>query len=175
MTISRFTLSGQLQIRGDQLVDEIYQATGLDVTDRYVFRSPETVDIGGEDIVPFRDQISDIIANHVPVDIYFPEDAERISAAAVLEASINKVSTIPGWASWTEDMAIDWLNTNITDTLNTVPDIDGLAPAVFQGNAQAINARWQDVITAQATVIMALVRMVLAMRNKLWPNLESGE
>ena len=41
-------------------------------------------------------------------------------------------------------------------------------------NAQAIAAQMQDICNAQALVILNLARMVIAMRNKLWPNLEGS-
>ena len=57
---------------------------------------------------------------------------------------------IPGWASWTEAEVLDWL------TANVAPEIEGLAPKTY-------------------AAIRAMARMIVALRNKTWPQLEGGE
>ncbi len=58
--------------------------------------------------------------------------------------SETTVSNIPNWATWTEAEALAWFDANVTD------------------------------FDSARTVLRALVRIVLAMRNRLWPNLEGS-
>jgi len=44
-------------------------------------------------------------------------------------------------------------------------------PAAVYNNAKAIAAQMQDIIAAQALVIGNMARMLLALRDKSWPNL----
>ena len=54
------------------------------------------------------------------------------------------VANIPNWATWTEAEALVWFDANVVD------------------------------LASARTVLRALVQIVLAMRNKLWPNLEGS-
>lgn len=60
------------------------------------------------------------------------------------EAAETTVANIPNWATWTEAEALAWFDANVTDAATAIQ------------------------------VERALVRIVLAMRNKLWPNLEGS-
>lgn len=93
----------------------------------------------------------------------------------LVEDSEELVRNIPGWARWTQTEALEWFGENIADPLGAVPDVDGLTATQYRANAQDIDAQWQDIITAQAAAIRGLTRLVLAMRNKLWPKLEGSE
>ncbi len=139
MTITAFTITPNT-IRGDQLADEIFQATGIDVLYRYTFYPPDQVHIVGDDVAEAQTQIQTVIDSHTPDPLYFPEDLERIRQ----EQAEQNVSDIPGWATWTEAEALAWFDANVTDTATAIQ------------------------------VERALVRIVLAMRNKLWPNLEGS-
>ena len=110
--------------------------------------------------------VAQIVAAHDPEGIL---PVERVSRSADLASA-----TIPGWATWTEVEAAEWYDANVTDLVTAIPDIDGLTPTAFQNNAQAIVAQMQDIIAAQAVVTRNLARMVIALRNKTWPNLEGS-
>ena len=56
----------------------------------------------------------------------------------------DDVLAIAGWATWTEAGAIAWIDANVTD----------LASAI--------------------TALKAMARMVIAVRNRLWPDLEGS-
>ena len=86
----------------------------------------------------------------------------------------GKAAAIPNWAMWTEEEALNWHDTNIQAPLGTVPDIDTLTPAQFNNNAQAIMALYQDVLAKIEDENRAIVRMVVALRNKAWPGLEGS-
>lgn len=59
------------------------------------------------------------------------------------------IQNIPGWFSWTEDEALTWITNNIA------PELSASAPKTLQG-------------------ITALTRMLIAMRNQLWPHFEGS-
>jgi hypothetical protein len=87
----RFRLVAAGLVRGDQLVDEIKQATGLDLAGRYRFLPPDAVVIDRDDavldaeadVLAAKDQIAAIVAAHVPDPLYFPEDRERAVVAEI--------------------------------------------------------------------------------------------
>ena len=80
-----FTLPSS-NVKGHQLADEILQATGTDVVDRYS-RIGETLDfvINGEDIEENAVVIQSVIDAHVPDPLYFPEDVRQAHIADVLD------------------------------------------------------------------------------------------
>lgn len=63
---------------------------------------------------------------------------------------------IPGWATWTEQQLLDWVNTNISST--QIDAVTNLTEA-------------KGILNKQSTAIVAMARMILAMRSKLWPDL----
>lgn len=69
-----FQLSQPGQIRGDQLVDEIRQALGIDVGERLAFIPPQAVRITGAD--QYADQLRALVAAHVPDPAYFQADRD---------------------------------------------------------------------------------------------------
>jgi predicted RNase H-like HicB family nuclease len=109
MTITTFTITPN-QIRGDQLADEILQATGIDILGRYSFYPPSEVHISGGDVAEARDEIQAVIDAHVPDPLYFPEDVERERRQ---QADVD-IAAIPGWATWTAQEAQDWIDANVT-------------------------------------------------------------
>ena len=95
--------------------------------------------------------------------------------AVIKGESNDKIGAILNWSTWTEQEALDWYTTNVTDLIDAIPDIDGLSSTAYANNAQAIAAQLQDIISAQALVIQNMARMLLALRNKTWPNLEASQ
>jgi hypothetical protein len=71
-----FTLSTSGQIRGNQLIDEIYQATGVQIDeDRFLYRSPDQVEA---DVPADRiDDVQAVVTAHVPDPLYFISDHEH--------------------------------------------------------------------------------------------------
>lgn len=78
------------------------------------------------------------------------------SAATVESGSKAQASNIPNWASWTEAQALSWHDTNVA---NAIAPIANLADA-------------KVVLTQMATENRALVRMLIALRNKAFPDLQ---
>ena len=149
-----FVLCIEYQIRGDQLIHEIRQATDINLTDRYTFYSPSTVSVPAEYVAGHEAEIQAVVDAHVPDPLYFPADLVR-----QVEIGANtQAASIPGWASWTIEQAGDWHKTNVSDRL----------PVSSPAEAN-------ELLAAMDTELKAMGRMLIAARNKLWPNLKGGE
>lgn len=72
------------------------------------------------------------------------------------EAAEDAVRNIPGWATWSEAEALDWWNTNLSDA---------------QVDAVANLADAKVILKRQNAAIRAMARMLIAMRDRLWPGL----
>lgn len=72
------------------------------------------------------------------------------------EAAEGQVRAIPGWATWSEAEALDWWTTNLSDA---------------QVDAVANLADAKVILKRQNTAIRAMARMLIAMRDRLWPGL----
>ena len=162
MTRTSFTLVGE--IRGHQLANEILQATGLIVVDRYEFYAPDQVHIYGTDVAAAQAAIQTVIDAHVPDPLYFPADVERERAAA----AETTVANIPGWATWTEEQALAWYETNIGEPIDDAPEV------VTSQNAVAVLQGMVNLMRQLNNVERAQIKIDLALRNKVWPNLEGS-
>lgn len=97
---------------------------------------------------PTQEQLNlaqQILANHDPYD---PTEDIKIAAE-------TRASNIPAWALWTEEEALAWHNTNITVPLN----------------ASTTLAQAKAVLQVMEQENRALLRMVVALRDFVWPNL----
>lgn len=92
----------------------------------------------------------------IPADDQAAIDAKEANLVTKEQAQ-TAAATIPGWASWTEAQALDWHDTNV-------------AAALPVANLTEANAVLEDL----ATENRALIRMVLALRNAQWPDLEGS-
>lgn len=81
--------------------------------------------------------------------------SEQTARDTVLANAKAQAAAIPSWATWTEAEALAWHDTNITNALPVA-------------NLAAANA----VLDKLATENRALVRMVIALRNQLYPDLQ---
>mgnify|MGYP001127554430 CR=1 FL=1 len=103
----QFQLAKPLAIRGDQLMDEIWRATGLDLTARYSFMEPDLVvidrgDVAADakpDVLAAKDKIAATIAAHVPDPLYFPEDRERAAQMEIDAKATEARSLWDGYAA----------------------------------------------------------------------------
>lgn len=66
---------------------------------------------------------------------------------------------VPGWSMWTEEQTLDWWNTNLSDA---------------QVDAVANLADAKALMKKQNAALKAMARMLIAMRNQLWPRLPEG-
>lgn len=77
-------------------------------------------------------------------------DYTQLTASQIAEIAENQVSTsadtlaanIPGWATWTEQETLDYITNNVTD------------------------------LASAKVVLLAMARLLVALRNKTWPNLQ---
>lgn len=97
-----------------------------------------------------------IVASHDGTD---PWDAVRDGAE-------GQASSIPNWAHWTEAQAEVWWDTNIDTPIAS-------APTVTAGNVVAVVQGMITILGYMSTMLWALARMVIALRNKTWPNLQN--
>ena len=169
MTVTTFTVTlddkGKPKIRGDQLMHEIAQTTTLDVSERYAFYPPNNkVQIHGDDVAAAQAAIQAVIDAHEPDPLYFPEDVERARALA----AETTVASIPGWATWTLEEVQDWYDTNIGTPINNAP------ATVTSQNAVAVLQGVVNILKQFNTLEGAEIMMLIAARNKLWPNLEGS-
>lgn len=80
---------------------------------------------------------------------------EQAAQATVQANAKVQASAIPNWATWTEAEALAWHDTNIANALPVA-------------NLAAANV----VLDRLATENRALVRMVIALRNQVWSDLQ---
>jgi len=73
-----------------------------------------------------------------------PEQEAAKRAVSVAAAAEGQVAAIPGWAHWTEQQVISYITANVTD------------------------------LASAKTVLIAMARMMVALRNAQWPGLEGG-
>jgi len=78
------------------------------------------------------------------------------------------VSSIPGWATWTEAEALAWYETNIGEPIDNAP------ATVTSQNAVAVLQGVVNILKQFNTLEGAEIMMLIAARNKLWPNLEGS-
>jgi len=122
-----------------------------------------------------------LVATHYYVDIdSILTDAQIISALAtpiipaetealaVFSGSRSQLLAIPDWATWTETQALDWGETNIGTPLATGRAT--LPVTLTLTTARAAILQIITILDAMWTLQKSLGRMVIALRNKEWPN-----
>jgi len=65
------------------------------------------------------------------------------------EGADTQAKNIPGWASWTETEVLDWI------TANAASEIQAIAPNTY-------------------AMLRRMARMIVALRNKTWPQMEGN-
>jgi ribosomal protein L10 len=94
-------------------------------------------------------------------DAFMLEIAQAQTESEAIQTVENnakaQAQNIPAWASWTESEALNWHDTNIAAKL----------PVASLTEANVL-------LTVLETENRALVRMVIALRNKIFPDLEGN-
>ena len=129
--------------------------------DDVVYRPPTEVEIAGALVAENAAAIQAVIDVHEPDPLWAQADRER----ARRELAAIEVAAIPSWAGWTIEQALAWYDANIGDPLDTAPD-------VTPGNIVAVFNGLLPVLRAMASSDRARTRLVIAIRNELWPSLE---
>lgn len=101
-------------------------------------------------------QIDAIAASHTTT-LTAEQDAESRMVAAFASAKTN-AAAVPSWATWSQADFQTWYNANISPT---------------QINAITSLAEAKPILLKQSAAIEALGKMVIAMRNQLWPDLQA--
>jgi len=107
-------------------------------------RQMVVVHVDGDLTAEEQAALQSLVSTHDPLALT-PDQISSAQINDVLASADSNSAAIPGWATWTEAEALDWLDANVTD----------LASAV--------------------TALKALARMVVALRNKTWPYLEGAQ
>lgn len=125
---------------------------------------PGSVPPSDEDFDPLLGVITDGTGANITPSLATLEAAlDSANAAVVVKAAQVAVqanakaqaAAIPSWAEWTEAEALAWHDTNITNALPVA-------------NLAAANV----VLDRLATENRALIRMVIALRNQVWSDLQ---
>lgn len=92
--------------------------------------------------------------------IYQAEETTRQQQENEIQATIEAAKTnarnIPNWATWDEAQVLVWMDANLSDAA-----VDALT----------IPAGAKTIIKTQNTMLRALARMVVALRDDTWPDL----
>lgn len=86
-------------------------------------------------------------------------EIKATTEAGVKAGAEAQVSGVPGFATWTEQQGLDWIDANIGDT--PIDAITNLAEA-------------KALMKKQATAFAALWRFAVAFRNQIFPNLQDN-
>lgn len=87
-----------------------------------------------------QDAIVDAVLAHDPTT-RTPRQQKEANAITKRAAAEGSAENIPGWATWDEQQATDWITNNVTD------------------------------LASAKTALLAITRMVVALRDAQWPNL----
>lgn len=112
---------------------------------------------------PETTTLNNIVSAHDPVD--YP---------ALVEAGAEaQAAAIPAWAGWSEAQALQWLSDNIGTPLTTgraaVPN-----PITSFAQVRAVVIGLLDVMDKQYAAQVASTRLLVALRNRVFPKLEGS-
>jgi hypothetical protein len=102
-------------------------------------------------------QVEQIVLDHDP-SILTAEQIAAAHAAQVEADSYTDIVAIPGWAHWDEETVLAWIDAHTSATqVNGITDLE---------TARAV-------LNDMATQLRALSRLCVALRNKVYPGLET--
>jgi hypothetical protein len=111
-----------------------------------------------DDVTPAQiAQAEQIVLDHDPA-VLTPEQIAAAHAAQVEADSYTDIVAIPGWAHWDEETVLAWIDAHTSAT--QVDAITNLTQA-------------KVVLNDMATQLRALSRLCVALRNKVYPSLET--
>ncbi len=125
---------------------------------RMLVEFPATGISSVDNIVEWRTAPSQLPTEQNLIDAYnafLTNQTKQQTAQTVEQGAETLAAAIPQWASWTEAQALEWHNTNISTQL----PVASLAAA-------------NVVLQRMDTELKALIRMNLALRNKVFPKLQ---
>jgi hypothetical protein len=95
--------------------------------------------------------------------------AGELSTISRLSAAKQSAKNIPSWATWTEAQAQTWGATNIGTPLTT--GRSALPATLTLATARMAIIMLLNILDQMWAMQWALARMVIAMRDKIWPDL----
>lgn len=115
-----------------------------------------------------RADVAALIAYNVENNTAF-QLAENEAILRMTNARAN-AKAIPSWSSWTEADTLAWINTNIGVPLET--GRTSLPATLTFATARAAFVTLLNIMDKMLVVLIALSRMVIAMRNQMWADLK---
>jgi len=124
------------------------------------------------------DELSGIILDLDGHEIQTRADIVEIMAAyAIINAgnirrdnARSNAKAIPSWSSWTEAETLAWIDTNIGTPLSS--GRANLPATLTLATARTAITTLISIMDKMLVVLIALARMVVAMRNQIWPDLQ---
>lgn len=140
------------RVKPELLLDQILERSEYRGKITTLYYNPNTQELTIE--VPEDVEEADILDL---IDTHDPDELSIVEKQRDLAESIKpRVHNIPGWATWTEQEALDWFNANISDT--QIDAVTNLTEA-------------KVILKHQSQALFAIGRMVMALRDHTWPEL----
>lgn len=127
------------------------------------------------------DEPNQVLTATTSVAITAPQQAAAMALLAAQPASWDSIQAgaftqadaVPTWAKWTEAHFLDWFQTNVQDAIDLHDtQIDSVTTiAQVRTALHTLLADHQQT----ATMLQNAVRLIIALRNKTWPNLQEPE
>lgn len=128
------------------------------------------------EIIEWRDELGRTVPTQQECDAEWvlcqQEDAALAAVEAVEAGAETQASAIPGWATWDAATANAWAQTNLTN-VQTQIRADAVAATTLAAMKPVI-IDLIDLVGVLIDVTLKLGRMVIALRNAQWPNLENS-
>jgi hypothetical protein len=134
---------------------------------QYIGCNSERVWDANGDITNRADVAALIAANDAYTVTFLAKEA---AAIARQQAARAHAKAIPSWSSWTEAEILSWIETNIGSPLTT--GRANLPATLTLATTRIIFLAILDILDKMQIVLIALARMVVAMRNQTWPDLQ---
>jgi hypothetical protein len=84
-------------------------------------------------------------------------------------ASKGNAFAIPSWATWDQSEAQTWWSTNIDDVITS--GIANLPATLTLATTRTVILQILNVLSKMSTMLWALARMIIALRDNTWPDL----
>ena len=165
MTIRQFDNNNQLIATIIKFRFSSLDTDAIIATYQTDIRNPETQEITGQ-------------RYYVSIDsMLTDQQIENILSTAATQGELDDVQkekqsklnaqNIPNWATYTEAEALAWMQTNIGTPLATVIPPN---PMTVQ-QIRAVLVVLQNTMNSQYQAEQSMARMIIALRDKTWPNL----
>ena len=142
----------------------LYRALDNDPSFEIVGRTTELIPSDGATSFIIVESV--LSSNAIAAGLSQPPTQEEISAyQAFVNARIN-AKAIPNWATWSENEALEWADTNIGTPLST--GRANLPAQLSLATTRMVFLALFDILDQFYIALVAIIRMVIALRNKVF-------